>query len=73
MVRTIATFLLLAAPAMPALARPAAAPMSAVNQQFDCDALSTSQRLDAATLRDLGPAHSLDAAAAVLEKHGVKF
>jgi hypothetical protein len=41
--------------------------------QADCDALSTSQRLDAATMRDLRPAHSLDAAAAVLTKHGVKF
>lgn len=41
--------------------------------QFNCDALSIGQRLDAATLRDLGPAHSLEAAAAVLIKHGVKF
>jgi hypothetical protein len=41
--------------------------------QADCDALSTSQRLDAATLRDLRPAHSLDAAAEVLSKHGIKY
>ena len=44
-----------------------------VSAEFDCDALSINSPLDAATTRDLGPAHSLDAAAAVLTKHGVKF
>jgi hypothetical protein len=44
-----------------------------VSAQFDCDALSIDQPIDAATSRDLVPAHSLDAAAAVLTKHRVKF
>jgi len=41
--------------------------------QFNCDALEIDARLDRATLRDLGPAHSLDEAAAVLHRHGVKY
>jgi hypothetical protein len=60
--------------AVAAAARTPAAPEStAASQQFDCDALAINQRLDGATLRDLGPAHSLDAAAAVLQHHNVKF
>jgi hypothetical protein len=58
------------------LAAPAAAKPRAIGQtsaQFDCDAIATSQPLDRATLRDLGPVHSLDDAAAVLNKHKVKY
>jgi len=74
MVRTITAALLLATCAAPVAARtaPAKAP-DMTSAQFNCDALSVSQQLDAATLRDLGPAHSLDAAADVLTRHGVKF
>jgi hypothetical protein len=72
MVRVLTTAFLIAAIAAPLAARPARTPALA-STQFNCDALSTSGKLDAATLRDLGPAHSLDAAAAVLAKHGVKY
>jgi len=41
--------------------------------QFDCDALQIDSPLDRATRRDLGPAHSLDEAAAVLQRHRVKY
>lgn len=41
--------------------------------EFDCDALQIDTQLDRATLRDLGPAHSLDEAAAVLNRHAVKY
>ncbi len=40
---------------------------------YDCDALSVNQNLDPSTMRDLKPAHSLDAAAAVLARHGIKY
>jgi|SRR5690348_4634984 hypothetical protein len=71
MVRSITVALLLAGLALPAAAaRPRQATESA---QFDCDALQIDAPLDRATLRDLGPAHSLDAAAAVLNRHGVKY
>ena len=73
MVRIIIAAVLFTSLAVPAAARtPVRAPALGASQ-FDCDALSTTQRLDPATLRDLEPAHSLDAAAAVLAKHGVKF
>ncbi|WP_420137161.1 hypothetical protein [Sphingomonas sp.] len=72
--RLLVTFLFASCLTAPALARPApATPPSLGTSQADCDALATTQRLDAATLRDLRPAHSLDEAAAVLTKHGVKF
>lgn len=73
MVRTFTAALLLATCAAPIAAKPAQKQLEMTSAQFDCDALSTSQRLDAATLRDLGPAHSLEAAAAVLARHGVKY
>ena len=74
MVRFITATILLASLAAPVTARlaPARTPVLGVSQA-DCDALSTSQRFDPATLRDLRPAHSLEEAAAVLEKHGIKF
>jgi hypothetical protein len=74
MMKTFATFVLLAALTAPLAAKPASirAPEDS-SAQFNCDTLQISQRLDPATLHDLEPAHSLDAAAAVLTKHGVKF
>lgn len=41
--------------------------------QFNCDALNVPVRLNRDVARDLEPAHSLDAAQAVLEKHNVPF
>ncbi len=41
--------------------------------QIACDAINIPGQLNNATLKDLGPAHSLDAAAAVLEQHKIKF
>ena len=74
MIRFIAATVVLSALAVPAAAKPAQASVPVLGvPQADCDALSTSQRFDEATLRDLRPAHSLDAAAAVLDKHGIKF
>jgi hypothetical protein len=72
MIRCFIAAALLAGVALPAAARPpkAAATESA---QFDCDALQIDSPLDRATLRDLGPAHSLDQAARVLNRHGVKY
>jgi len=72
MIRSLSVALLLAGLALPATAR---VPRAAGTQsaQFDCDALEISSQLDRATLRDLGPAHSLDEAAAVLNRHGVKY
>jgi hypothetical protein len=51
------------------------APMAAETDslQLACDALNIAGQLNNATLRELGPAHSLDAAAAVLERNKVKF
>src|SRR3954470_9512627 len=74
MLRFIAATVLLTSLAVPAIARPVrpVAPQLGVTQA-DCDALATRQRFDPATLRDLEPAHSLEAAAAVLTKHGIKF
>jgi hypothetical protein len=71
MVRTIAIALILAGIAVPATARSRAD--RTTSAQFNCDAIQIDARLDRATLRDLGPAHSLDEAAAVLSRHGVKF
>ncbi|WP_116089804.1 hypothetical protein [Sphingomonas crusticola] len=74
MVKIVATAFLFASLAAPLTARPAPAKAPSLGvAQADCDALSTEQRFDPATLRDLGPAHSLEAAAAVLAKHGIKF
>lgn len=76
MIRSLSAALLLAGLAA-GLALPVTArmPKAAGTQsaQFDCDALEISAQLDRATLRDLGPAHSLDEAAAVLNRHGVKY
>jgi hypothetical protein len=71
----IATLLLASLPTQLAAkpAAPKARQPQLVSAQFDCDALSIDRPIDAATARDLIPAHSLDAAAAVLTKHGVKF
>ena len=65
--------LILAGLTTPLAAQPTLPVTVAAPMQLNCDALSTEQALDPATLRDLGPAHSLDAAAAVLAKHNVKF
>lgn len=66
--------LLLAGAAGAAAAKPpVTAARTTAPMQLNCDALSTEKALDPATLRDLGPAHSLDAAAEVLTKHNVKF
>lgn len=73
---TLIGIALLAGLATPLAAKPAgprAHRPQLVSAQFDCDALSIDQPLDAATSRDLIPAHSLEAAAAVLTRHGVKF
>lgn len=74
MVRYLAAALFLTALTAPVAARPVGSlpPLLGV-AQADCDALSTKQRFDPATLRDLRPAHSLEAAADVLTKHGIKF
>lgn len=71
MIRRIAIAVLVAGLALPVAARPKAA--GTESAQFECDALQIDSRLDRATLRDLGPAHSLDEAAAVLNRHGVKY
>ena len=72
MVRRFITLLLVGGLALPAAAtRPKA--VKTVSAQFDCDALDIDSPLDRATLRDLAPAHSLDEAAAVLNRHGVKY
>ena len=74
MVKLFAAALALASFATPVAARSASLPSPLLGvSEADCDALSTSQHFDPATLRDLRPAHSLDAAAAVLSKHGIKF
>jgi len=72
MVRHLAIALLLTALALPAAAARQKA-IATISAQFDCDALEIDSPLDRATLRDLGPAHSLDEAAAVLNRHGVKY
>jgi phosphohistidine swiveling domain-containing protein len=41
--------------------------------QFNCDALTVSQKLDSRVARALEPAHSLQAAEAVLTQHNVPF
>ena len=72
MVRSIAVaflFLGLAAPAIAIRQKPP----TTTSAQFNCDALQIDAPLDRATLHDLGPAHSLDEAAAVLTRHRVKF
>lgn len=72
MARTVLAALILAVVAFPGAAARQKAPAT-TSAQFDCDALEIEQPLDRATLRDLGPAHSLEAAAAVLTRHNVKF
>lgn len=59
--------------AAPTLAAAPAKPAATESLQLSCNALDVNGPLDAATARDLGPAHSLDAAAAVLARHNVKF
>ena len=72
MIKSLAAFALLASVAAPSVA--ARQKISTLESaQFDCDALQIDARLDRATLRDLGPAHSLDEAAAVLNRHKVKY
>ena len=72
MVRRVTLALLLACLALPVAARQPKPP-GTMSAQFDCDALQIDSPLDGATRRDLGPAHSLDEAATVLHRHGVKF
>ncbi len=62
--------LLLAAPAC--WAAPTAAPETE-SLRLACDSINVAGSLDQATEKDLGPAHSLDAAAAVLDQHKVKY
>ncbi len=73
MMKPFAALLLLAGHAVLIAAKPPVRGAELASTQLNCDAISTTQPLDAATLRDLGPAHSLDAAADVLTRHGVKF
>ena len=72
MTKGLAAFALIVLVAAPSLAT-RQKPALTQSAQFDCDALQIESRLDRATLRDLGPAHSLDEAAAVLNRHGVKY
>jgi len=72
MVRSLTVALLVAGLALPAGAT-RTRPQTLQSAQFDCDALEINAPLDRSTLRDLGPAHSLEQAAAVLTRHGVKF
>lgn len=72
MIRSFAVALLLAGLALPVAASHQKLP-NTESAQFDCDAIEIDAPLDRATLRDLGPAHSLDQAAAVLNRHGVKY
>lgn len=72
MIRSFAVALLLAGLPLPVAASRQRLP-DTVSAQFDCDAIEIDSPLDRATLRDLGPAHSLDQAAAVLNRHGVKY
>ena len=71
MVKFLTVGLLLASLAAPAAAKPRA--IGQTSAEFDCDAIAIDAPLDRATLHDLGPVHSLDDAAAVLNKHGVKY
>ena len=71
MVKFLTVGLLLASLAVPAVAKPKA--IGQTSARFDCDAIAIDTPLDRSTLHDLGPAHSLDEAAAVLNKHGVKY
>jgi hypothetical protein len=71
MVKFLTVGLLLASLAAPAAAKPRA--IGQTSAQFDCDAIAIDAPLDRSTLRDLGPVHSLDDAAAVLNKHKVKY
>jgi hypothetical protein len=59
--------------ATPALAAPPAKIDQTESLQLSCDAINIAGQLNTMVLKDLGPAHSLDAAAAVLEQHKVKF
>jgi hypothetical protein len=68
----VAPFLLLAAAPLQA-APPAPAPDQTESLQLACDAINVAGQLNNSILKDLGPAHSLDAAATVLEHHKVKF
>ncbi|WP_294392714.1 hypothetical protein [uncultured Sphingomonas sp.] len=68
--RTLAIALCLLA--VPQLAAAAPAP-SLISTQFNCDALTVSQKLDKTVAQELEPAHSLEAAQAVLTRHGVPF
>ncbi len=71
MVKFLTVAILLVGLAAPVAAKPRA--IGQTSAQFDCDAIAIDAPLDRSTLRDLGPAHSLDEAAAVLNKHGVKY
>jgi peptidyl-prolyl cis-trans isomerase C len=69
MMKTIILPLLLAAvPASAAFAEP-----NAGTTQFNCDALTISQKVNRRVERALEPAHSLEAAEAVLTQHKVPF
>ena len=73
MVRTLTVALLLAGLTLPVAAARPRSVQGLESAQYDCDALEISSRLDRSTLHDLGPAHSLDEAAAILNRHGVKY
>jgi hypothetical protein len=44
-----------------------------LSTQFNCETLTVSQKLNKNVARELAPAHSLDAAEAVLTRHKVPF
>jgi hypothetical protein len=71
MIKKLAAALLLLTSGIAAAAPSAHEPRASL--QFNCEALNITGQLDEATRRDLEPAHTLDAAAAVLAKHNVKF
>ena len=76
--RTDRPRILIAVAAILASSPTIASPRSAAGKstgpiQINCDMLNFTGALDKPTERELGPAHTLDAAAAVLERHNVPF
>ena len=72
--RTSRLLMLLTATIASAPVLAARAPLpSAGPIQLNCDMLSFTGMLDRATTRELGPAHTLDAAATILDRHKVPF
>jgi hypothetical protein len=59
--------------AAPALAAPPVEAEQTESLQLSCDAINIAGQLNTSILQDLGPAHSLEAAAEVLQRHKIKF